>query len=76
MTLFNELKRRNVIRVSMSYLAGSWLIFQVADTVIPWLGLSDAVGRILLIALVVGFIPAVVATWLFEWTPDGIRFDD
>jgi TolB-like protein len=75
-SLFNELKRRNVIRVSMAYLAGAWLILQVADTVIPWLGLGDAVGRILLIALIVGFIPAVIATWLFEWTPDGIRFDD
>lgn len=60
----------------MAYLAGAWLIVQVADTVIPWLGLSDAVGRILLIVLIVGFIPAVIATWLFEWTPDGIRFDD
>ena len=60
----------------MAYLAGAWLILQVADTVIPWLGLGDAVGRILLVVLVVGFVPVVIATWLFEWTPDGIRFDD
>ena len=60
----------------MAYLAGAWLVLQVADTVIPWLGLDDSVGRILLIVLIVGFIPAVIATWLFEWTPDGIRFDD
>ena len=60
----------------MAYLAGAWLILQVADTVIPWLGLGDAVGRILLIVLIVGYVPAVIATWLFEWTPDGIRFDD
>jgi hypothetical protein len=76
LSLFNELKRRNVIRVSMAYLAGAWLILQVADTVIPWLELGDAVGRILLIVLIVGFVPAVIATWMFEWTPDGIRFDD
>lgn len=76
MSLFNELRRRNVIRVSMAYLAGAWLILQVADTVIPWLGLGDAVGRVLLIVLFVGFVPAVIAAWLFEWTPDGIRFDD
>jgi TolB-like protein/Tfp pilus assembly protein PilF len=76
LSLFNELKRRNVIRVSMAYLAVAWLILQVADTVIPWLGLDDAVGRILLIVLIVGFVPAVIAAWLFEWTPDGIRFDD
>ena len=58
------------------YLAGAWLILQVADTVIPWLGLSDAVGRVLLVVLIVGLIPAVIAAWLFEWTPEGIRFDD
>jgi TolB-like protein/Tfp pilus assembly protein PilF len=75
-SLFNELKRRNVIRVSMAYLAGAWLILQVADTVIPWLGLGDAVGRIVLILLIVGFVPVVIAAWLFEWTPEGIRFDD
>ena len=60
----------------MAYLAGAWLILQVADTVIPWLELGDAVGRIVLIVLIVGFVPAVIATWMFEWTPDGIRFDD
>jgi TolB-like protein len=76
MSLFNELKRRNVIRVGMAYLAGAWLILQVADTVIPWLGLDDATGRILLIALLVGFVPVVIAAWLFEWTADGIRFDN
>ena len=76
MSLFDEIKRRNVIRVSMAYLAGAWLIVQVMDTIIPWLDLSDAVGRIALVALVVGFIPVVIAAWVFEWTPDGIRFDD
>ena len=60
----------------MAYLAGAWLILQVADTVIPWLGLDDSVGRVLLVVLIVGLIPAVIAAWLFEWTPDGIRFDD
>jgi len=60
----------------MAYLAAAWLIVQVLDTVIPWLGLSDAVGRIVLIALVVGLIPVVVVAWVFEWSPDGIRFDD
>jgi TolB-like protein/Tfp pilus assembly protein PilF len=76
LSLLSELKRRNVIRVSMAYLAGAWLILQVADTVIPWLGPDDAVGRILLVVLIVGYVPVVIATWMFEWTPDGIRFDD
>ena len=60
----------------MMYLAGAWLVLQVADTVSPWLGLSDAAGRILLFVLAVGIVPVAVVSWLFEWTPDGIRFDD
>ena len=76
MSILNELKRRNVIRVGMAYLAGSWLIVQVADTVIPWIGMDDSVGRIVLVVLVIGFVPATVIAWLFEWTPEGIRFDD
>jgi len=76
LSLFDELKRRNVIRVSMAYLAGAWLIVQVLDTIIPWMGLSEAVGRVTLIVLMLGFLPTAVAAWVFEWTPDGIRFDD
>lgn len=60
----------------MMYLAGSWLVLQVVDTVSPWLALSDEFGRILLFILMVGLFPAAVLAWLFEWTPDGIRFDE
>jgi hypothetical protein len=31
--LFEELKRRNVFRVAIAYLAVAWLIIQVADVV-------------------------------------------
>jgi hypothetical protein len=35
MSLFNELARRNVIRVAIAYLAGSWLTIQVLETLFP-----------------------------------------
>ncbi len=34
MSLFNELKRRNVIRVGVAYLIVAWLIMQVADVIL------------------------------------------
>ena len=37
MTLFDELKRRNVFRVSAAYLLVAWLILQVVDVVAPML---------------------------------------
>ncbi len=38
---FGELKRRNVIRVAIAYVAGSWLLVQVADVVFPLYGLDE-----------------------------------
>jgi hypothetical protein len=31
MSFLNELKRRNVLRVAIFYLAGSWLLIQVKE---------------------------------------------
>ena len=55
MSLIQELKRRNVIRVAIAYLAAAWLVLQVADTVIPFVGLEESVGRIVLIREMVGW---------------------
>ena len=40
MSLFAELKRRNVLRVAIAYLAAAWMLIQVADIVFPQLGLE------------------------------------
>jgi len=32
LSLFNELKRRNVFRVGLSYIVSTWLPLQVAET--------------------------------------------
>ena len=34
MSFFNELKRRNVIRVGFAYIVVAWLIMQFADVVL------------------------------------------
>ncbi|MDX1507603.1 MAG: hypothetical protein R3358_04945 [Woeseiaceae bacterium] len=75
MSLIQELKRRNVIRVALAYLATAWLVLQVVDTISPFLDLDDTVGRIALIALAIGFVPVLILAWVFEWTPDGVKLD-
>lgn len=75
MTLFAELKRRNVTRIAIAYVAAAWLLIQVAETLFPVYGLSDNAIRLVVAALAVGFIPALVIAWLFELTPEGIKFD-
>jgi adenylate cyclase len=72
-SLFNELKRRNVLRVAAAYIVASWLIVQVVETVFPAFGFSDAAVRIAVIVLAIGFLPVLVFAWAFELTPDGLK---
>jgi len=72
-SFFSELRRRNVIRIAGLYLVGSWLLVQVAETVLPVFGVPDWVLRALIILLALGFIPALVFSWVFELTPDGLK---
>jgi len=75
MSLFTELKRRNVLRVATAYAVTAWLIIQVADTVLPFFGFSPDTIRNVIVLLVLGFVPAVVLAWIFRLTPEGIERD-
>jgi TolB-like protein/Tfp pilus assembly protein PilF len=73
---FAELKRRNVVRMAGLYLVGAWLITQVASTVLPMFGAPEWLPRSIVILLVIGFIPALVFSWIFELTPHGLKRDE
>ena len=75
MSLVAELKRRNVIRVALVYLAAAWLIIQVADTLFPVLQLPDWSMRLVVGLLALGFPVAVILAWAFDLTPDGVKRD-
>src|SRR5437899_12530814 len=73
---FNELKRRNVIRAAGLYLVGAWLLTQVASTVLPMFGAPDWFPRSVVILLALGFLPALIFSWVFELTPQGLKRDE
>lgn len=75
MSLLSELKRRNVIRVAFAYLAGSWLLIQIADVLVPVYELPESAIQILTNVLAIGLVPVLVLSWAFEWTPDGLKRD-
>lgn len=75
MSLIAELKRRNVIRMTGLYLVGAWLVVQVAGTVLPMFGAPDWIARTVVILLAIGFAPALVVSWVFELTPEGLKRD-
>jgi len=70
--LFEELKRRSVIRVAGLYLVAAWLLLQVGETTFEALGLPDGSQRFLIFLLAFGFPVALVVSWIFDLTPDGI----
>jgi TolB-like protein/Tfp pilus assembly protein PilF len=76
LSLFNELKRRNVFRIGAAYVVGAWLLIQVAETIFPLFGHGDTPARLVVIVLAIGFIPSLILSWVFEFTPEGLRKDE
>ena len=74
--LFTELKRRNVLRMAGLYLVGAWLVVQVAGTVLPMFGAPEWLPRTIVVLLAIGFVPAVIFSWVFELTPQGLKRED
>jgi len=75
-SLYGELKRRNVLRVAAVYIVTAWLIVQVVETLLPIYGMPDAAVRLVVNLLAIGLVPALVLAWVFEWTPEGLIKDE
>ena len=71
--LFSELKRRNVFRVGLAYLAASWLVLQVLDLVLESTQAPAWVMQLLLALFAVGFPIALIFAWAYEITPEGMK---
>ena len=70
---WGELKRRNVFKVAATYAIVSWIALQVADIVFPALNVPPWVLSLLTVLLLIGFPIALLLSWAFELTPDGIK---
>jgi len=74
-SIWTELKRRNVVRVAIAYGIVSWLVLQLMDVLLPLLALPEWVGRFVLLILIVGFFLALILSWAFELTPEGVKLE-
>jgi TolB-like protein len=75
MGLISELRRRNVLRMAVLYVVAAWLVMQVAEVVIGLANLPEWIGQMILAVLAVGFPIALISSWFFEITPEGIKVD-
>ena len=73
MSLFAELKRRNVFRMGGAYLALGWVVTQVTATVAPALGMPEWTLKLVVWLGIIGFPLIVAFAWAYELTPEGIR---
>ena len=73
MSFFEELKRRNVIKMAMLYTVASWVMLQIADTLFDAMDLPSAWLRLVLALLILGFPLALIFSWVYEMTPKGLR---
>lgn len=68
-----ELKRRNVLKAALSYIAISWALLQVGALILPLLGMRTSILKIFLIILACGFPVWVVFAYFYELTPGGFK---
>jgi adenylate cyclase len=73
MSFYSELKRRNVVKTAVFYGIASWLILQIADLLFEALDLPSSWVRLVLALLILGLPVALVFSWVYEMTPEGIK---
>ena len=73
MSFFDELKRRNVVRVGIAYTIAAWVLLQVLDVIGEILELPAWGDKLLLAIIVAGFFVTLFVAWAYELTPEGIK---
>ena len=72
-SFFSELKRRHVDKVALAYAVVAWLLIQAASILLPMFDAPSWVMTAFIGLLVFGFILAVIISWSFEMTPEGMK---
>jgi TolB-like protein/Flp pilus assembly protein TadD len=72
-SLAAELKRRRIYHVASVYAVAAWVVLQVAKLLVDALFLPPAALTALLVVVLLGFPVAMVATWLYDLTPEGVE---
>jgi TolB-like protein/Flp pilus assembly protein TadD len=74
-SFFSELKRRNVYKVAVAYVVVAWLLIQAASILFPTFDAPPWAMKVLVALLLLCFPVALVLSWAFEFTPEGIKLE-
>ena len=72
-SLFQELKRRNVLRAGVLYAGAVWALAQGIAQLGPSFGAPDWITRWFVIAGIIGFPFWIAFAWFYEFTPQGLK---
>ena len=67
-----ELKRRNVYRAAVAYGVVAWFLTQLTTQVFPFFEIPNSAVRFVVIALAIGFPIAMLLSWVYEFSPEGV----
>jgi TolB-like protein len=70
---WQELKRRNVIRVMAMYAGTAYIIMEGSDIMLPRLGLPDWTVTLVIVLLLAGLPVTLILSWIFDVTPEGLK---
>ena len=73
MSLFSELRRRNVFKVLAFYLVAGWLIVKLLHHLHPLFGLPHWIEKLVGLILLIGLPVALYFAWIYEITPVGLK---
>ena len=73
MSLFSELRRRNVLRVALAYVVLAWLALELTGLAVAGGQLPAWTYRFLAAMLLIGWPLALVFSWIYELTPEGLK---
>ena len=73
MSLLSELKRRNIFRVALLYIVAAWLLLEIGAMAVEFLPIPEWIFRFMFALLIIGFPLALVFSWIYEITPEGLR---
>jgi len=74
-TFVTELRRRNVLRVAAAYALVAWILIEAGSVLLPTFGAPDWIFKNYILIVVGGFFLALIATWVFEITPEGVKLE-
>jgi TolB-like protein/Flp pilus assembly protein TadD len=70
---FQELQRRKVYRVAAAYIIAAGFIIQIGSAVFPAWELPNWTLRLVVVLLLIGFPIALILSWAYDVTAQGIR---